>query len=79
MADRIKLMVNMMGEVVLISTSLTVLRVESDESSSDIESMHLSQKQKDFPPETSIYPPNQENLSDSEPNKLQPYILYQEG
>lgn len=44
LADRIKLLVNVQGEVVLVSTSLTVLRVESEESSSDIESMHLSQK-----------------------------------
>lgn len=31
LADKVKLIVNPKGEVVLISTSLTVLRVESDE------------------------------------------------
>jgi len=36
-------MINRLGEVVLISTSLTVLRVESDESHT-VESMELSQK-----------------------------------
>ena len=44
LADKIKLMINRLNEVVLISTSLTVLRVESDESHT-IESMELSQKQ----------------------------------
>ena len=41
--DKIKLMINRMGEVVLISTSVTVLRVETDETHT-IESMELSQK-----------------------------------
>ena len=44
LADKIKLMINRLNEVVLISTSLTVLRVETDESHT-IESMELSQKQ----------------------------------
>ena len=43
LADKIKLMINRLNEVVLISTSLTVLRVETDESHT-IESMELSQK-----------------------------------
>ena len=43
LADKIKLTVNRLGEVVLISTSLTVLRVESEESQT-VESMELSQK-----------------------------------
>ncbi len=42
--DRIRLLVNVRGEVVLTSTSSTVFREESDES--DI-SMELSQKQRD--------------------------------
>ena len=41
LADKVKLTINRLGEVVLISTSLTVLRVESDETHS-IESMELS-------------------------------------
>ena len=44
LVDKIKLMINRMGELVLISTSVTVLRVESDETHT-IESMELSQKQ----------------------------------
>ena len=44
LADKIKLMINKLGEVVLISTSMTVLRVESEETHT-IESMELSQKQ----------------------------------
>ena len=44
LADKIKLMINRLNEVVLISTSLTVLRVETDETHT-IESMELSQKQ----------------------------------
>lgn len=47
LADKVKLIVNPKGEVILISTSLTVLRVESDESYS-VESMELSQKQRDI-------------------------------
>ena len=43
--DRIRLLVNVKGEVVLTTTSSTVFREESDES--DI-SMELSQKQRDF-------------------------------
>lgn len=46
LADKVKLIVNPKGEVILISTSLTVLRAESDESYS-VESMELSQKQRD--------------------------------
>ena len=44
LADKIKLVLNKQGEIVLISTSLTVLRVETDEPCS-VESMELSQKQ----------------------------------
>lgn len=44
LADKIKLVLNKNGEIVLISTSLTVLRVETDEPCS-VESMELSQKQ----------------------------------
>lgn len=43
MADKIKLMINKLGEAILISTSLTVLRVETDETHT-VESMELSQK-----------------------------------
>ena len=43
LADKIKLMINKLGEVILISTSLTVLRVETDETHT-VESMELSQK-----------------------------------
>ena len=42
-----KLIVNPKGEVILISTNLTVLRVESDEAYS-VESMELSQKQREI-------------------------------
>ena len=44
LADKVKLVINQKGEVILISTSLTVLRVEIDEELS-VESMELSQKQ----------------------------------
>ena len=44
LADKVKLVINQKGEVILISTSLTVLRVEIDEEYS-VESMELSQKQ----------------------------------
>ena len=47
LADKVKLVVNPKGEVILISTSLTVLRVESDEAYS-VESMELSQKQREI-------------------------------
>jgi len=43
LADKIKLSINKLGEVILISTSLTVLRVESEETHT-VESMELSQK-----------------------------------
>lgn len=43
-ADKIKLVINRLNEVILISTTNTVLRMESDESYT-IESMELSQKQ----------------------------------
>ena len=46
LADKVKLLVNPKGEVVLISTSLTVLRVETDETHS-VESLEFSQKQRD--------------------------------
>ena len=46
LVDKVKLLVNAKAEVVLISTSLTVLRVESEESYS-VESMELSQKQRE--------------------------------
>ncbi len=41
LADKIKLQINRLGEIVLISTSLTVLRVETDEPHT-IDSMELS-------------------------------------
>ena len=41
LVDKVKLMINMLGEVVLISTSMTVLRVETEETHT-IESMELS-------------------------------------
>ena len=44
LADKIRLVINAKGEIVLTSTSMTVLRVETDESHT-IESMELSQKQ----------------------------------
>ena len=44
LADKVKLKINTMGEVVLISTSLTVLRIETDEPHA-VEPMDLSQKQ----------------------------------
>jgi len=44
LADKVKLVLNRLGELVLISTSVTVLRVETDEPCS-VESMELSQKQ----------------------------------
>ena len=43
LADKIKLVINKLDEVVLISTSMTVLRVETDETHT-VESMELSQK-----------------------------------
>ena len=46
LADKVKLIVNPKGEIVLISTSLTVLRVETDETNS-VESLEFSQKQRD--------------------------------
>ena len=46
LVDKVKLIVNAKAEVILISTSLTVLRVESEESNS-VESMELSQKQRE--------------------------------
>ena len=46
LVDKVKLIVNPKGEIILISTSLTVLRVESEESYS-VESMELSQKQRE--------------------------------
>ena len=44
LADKVKLVINKLGELVLISTSVSVLRVETDEPCS-VESMELSQKQ----------------------------------
>lgn len=44
--DKVKLVINPKAEVILISTTLTVLRNESDESF-DVESLGLSQKQHD--------------------------------
>ena len=44
LADKIKVIINRLGEVCLVSSSLTVLRVESEETHT-IESMELSQKQ----------------------------------
>ena len=44
LADKVKLVINRLGEIVLISTSVTVLRVETEEPCS-VESMELSQKQ----------------------------------
>ena len=41
LVDKVKLMINKLGEVVLISTSMTVLRVETEETHT-IESMELS-------------------------------------
>ena len=44
LADKIRLIINKLGEVILISTTMTVLRVESDDTHT-VESMELSQKQ----------------------------------
>ena len=44
--DKVKLVINPKAEVILISTTLTVLRSESDESF-EVESLNLSQKQHD--------------------------------
>lgn len=44
--DKVKLVINPKAEVILISTSLTVLRSESDESF-EVDSLSLSQKQHD--------------------------------
>jgi len=44
--DKVKLVINPKAEVILISTTLTVLRSESDESF-EVESLSLSQKQHD--------------------------------
>lgn len=41
--DKVKLIINPKAEVILISTTLTVLRSESDESF-EVESLNLSQK-----------------------------------
>ena len=43
LADKIRLIINKLGEIVLMSTAMTVLRVETDETHT-IESMELSQK-----------------------------------
>lgn len=44
LADKIKLMINKLGEIILISSTMTVLRVETNETHT-VESMELSQKQ----------------------------------
>ena len=41
LADKIRLIINKLGEIVLMSTAMTVLRVETDETHT-IESMELS-------------------------------------
>jgi len=42
--DKVKLVINQKAEIILISTTLTVLRSESEESF-EVESLNLSQKQ----------------------------------
>ena len=51
LADKIGLTVNTKGEVLLVSSTLTVFRVESDEADSEnfsVQSFELSQKQREF-------------------------------
>jgi len=51
LADKIGLTINAKGEVLLVSSTLTVFRVESDEADSDnfsVQSFELSQKQREF-------------------------------
>ena len=47
MIDKIQLIINPKAEIILSSTTLTVLLNESDESY-EVESLHLSQKQDDL-------------------------------
>ena len=56
--DKIGLTINPKGEVLLVSSTLTVFRVESDEDNSDsfsVESLELSQKQREFSEEYAEY------------------------
>ena len=50
LVDRIGLTINTKGEVLLVSSTLTVFRVESDEDNSDfsVDSLELSQKQREY-------------------------------
>ena len=51
LADKIGLTINTKGEVLLVSSTLTVFRVESDEADSDnfsVQSFELSQKHREF-------------------------------
>ena len=58
LVDKIGLTINGKGEVLLISSTLTVFRVESEEENSDsfsVESFELSQKQREFGDEYAEY------------------------
>lgn len=58
LVDKIGLNINPKGEVLLVSSTLTVFRVESDEDNSDsfsVESFELSQKQREFNEEYADY------------------------
>ena len=58
LADKIGLTINAKGEVLLVSSTLTVFRVESDEADSDnfsVQSFELSQKQREFGEVIDVY------------------------
>ena len=66
LVDKIGLTINPKGEVLLVSSTLTVFRVESEEDSDSfsVDSLELSQKQREFGDEYAEY--GASNVVDSE-------------
>jgi hypothetical protein len=72
LVDKIGLTINPKGEVLLVSSTLTVFRVESDEDNSDsfsVESLELSQKQREFSDEYAEYGAPKQNGSENRPDE----------
>jgi hypothetical protein len=71
LVDKIGLTINPKGEVLLVSSTLTVFRVESDEDSDSfsVESLELSQKQREFGDEYADYGAPKANDNENRPNE----------
>ena len=73
LVDKIGLRINPKGEVLLVSSTLTVFRVESEEDSDSfsVDSLELSQKQREFGDEYAEYGATNVNESRSNEKQLQ--------